>query len=206
MFTIILIVVLVVVIAIVVYFTHRRNRDLISKPTKKVKQQKPTKTQQALTWVKNQTGERIQHCNTDNCKYNSNKAGSVTCSNPDPEAEAGDIVKGKHEARHPLWIFYCMRFVRTAYGMPAEYPKAIDMYKALKQSNLVKTDTNIPEGAIVFWYWDKYGHIGIYVGNNNVIHTGLNRGEIGIRESPLQDITDKLKYLGWAYPPDHWLK
>ena len=65
--------------------------------------------------------------------------------------------------------------------------------------------------------WDKYGHVGIYSEGNKIIHTGLNRKELGVRKSPLQDITDVLdsynkdknqqtSYLGWAYPPKHWLK
>ena len=114
-----------------------------------------------------------------------------------------------------------MRFVRTAYGAPADYAKAEDMYQTLSKSGEISTINEIPLGALIFWHWSVYGHIGIYLGDGNVIHTGVNpdRKKIGVRESPLTEITDVLdgynhyekggartSYLGWAHSPEKWLK
>lgn len=73
-------------------------------------------------------------------------------------------------------------------------------------------------GALVFWHWADYGHIGICTGDGKVIHTGVNPKlkRKGIRESPLEEITEVMNeynkvggripsYLGWAHPPETWL-
>lgn len=180
---------------------------------------KENKIELALKWVKAQLGKYVQPCRTLNCKYNSDQNGSVACNNPTAMPDTDDLKKGNVEEGHPLWNFYCMRFVRTAFGAPSgEYPKAEDMYLSLKKANTISTDSNIPIGALIFWHWSIYGHIGIHVGDGKVIHTGVNPSlkKKGIRESPLGDITEVLNrynhyqkpqtsYLGWTYPPQGWL-
>ncbi len=174
---------------------------------------------QALTWAKSQIGKYVQPCRTLGCKYNLDQSRSVACSTPQPAPDADDMKKGNQEDGHPLWNFYCMRFVRTAYSAPGEYPKAEDMFQALKQKGAISTNMDIPVGALVFWHWSTFGHVGIYSGNGNVIHTGVNPAlkKKGIRESPIGDITDILNgynhfegietsYVGWASAPNNWLK
>lgn len=177
------------------------------------------KIESALAWAKSQSGKYIQPCETVGCKYNSSQTGNTACNTPTFRADADDLKKGNHEDGHSLWNFYCMRFVRTAYGTPAQYEKAIDMYEALHAKGLVRSDSDIPAGALVFWYWSNFGHIGIHAGDGKVIHTGVNAKlkKKGIRESPLEDITEvlnpfsiseerKTSYLGWTYPPETWLR
>lgn len=174
------------------------------------------KIEKALSWAEKQIGKSIQHCNIPKCKYNSYNSGESPCPTPNPAPETSDILKLNTKDKHPYWILYCMRFVRTAYNMPAQYSKAINMYDSLNSKDLIKKDKEIPKGAVVFWYWKEFGHVGIHTENNQIIHTGLNRKELGIRKSPLQDITDVLNnsidktemetsYLGWTYPPKEWL-
>ncbi|MFA6000461.1 MAG: NlpC/P60 family protein [Candidatus Paceibacterota bacterium] len=176
-----------------------------------------TKNQKALAWAKAQIGRYVQTCRTPGCKYNYDKSGAMSCSTPNPRADADDIQKENQENYHPFWNFYCMRFVRSTYNGPAEYAKAEDMYQALSKAGKINTDHNIPEGALVFWYWSTYGHIGIYSGNGKVIHTGVNPAtkKNGIRESLVADVTEVLdgynhyqaprtSYLGWADPPENW--
>lgn len=178
---------------------------------------KENKIESALMWAKAQLGKYVQPCNTTGCRYNLSQSGEMVCKTPNPSADADDIKKGDAEDGHPFWNFYCMRFARTAYGAPAKYPKAKDMYDALKGKGLISTDNNIPVGALVFWYWSTFGHIGIYTGNGKVIHTGVNPRlkKKGVRESPLGDITEVLdgynhyqkpqtSYLGWAHAPENW--
>lgn len=179
---------------------------------------KENKIDLALIWAKAQLGKYVQPCSTVGCKYNSKQPGDMACKTPNPLPDAEDIKKNNTEDGHPFWNFYCMRFVRTAYGAPPEYPKAKDMYQTFKQKELINTDINIPIGTLVFWYWSNYGHIGIYTGNGKVIHTGVNPKlkKKGIRESLLEEVTEvlngyniaeglKISYLGWSHPPETWL-
>ena len=185
----------------------------------KINMSKENKIELALTWAKAQLGKYVQPCRTIGCKYNPNQVGDVACKTPNPAPDADDVKKDNAEDNHPFWNFYCMRFVRTAYGAPPDYPKAEDMYQTLKQKGLIKTDTNIPVGALIFWHWSIFGHVGIHGGNGKVIHTGVNPKlkKKGIRESQLEEITEvlngyniaegrKTSYLGWAYPPESWLR
>ena len=170
-----------------------------------------------MKWAKAQLGKHIQPCGTNGCKYNANLTENTSCSTPRPSPDKEDLRKGNLEDGHPLWNFYCMRFARTAYGAPAEYEKAENMYQALKRRGMINTSQDIPVGALIFWNWSTYGHIGIYSGNGRVIHTGVNPKlkQKGIRESPLTDITEVLdgynrlgkgtSYLGWAHAPENWL-
>ena len=180
---------------------------------------KEDKINQALTWAKAQLGKYIQICRTKGCKYNPDHIGDTACKTPNPPPDNDDVKRGNLEEGHPFWNFYCMRFARTAYSAPAEYPKAENMYQGLKTSGVINTNTDIPPGALVFWHWDIYGHIGICTRNNQIIHTGVNPKlkQKGIRESSLSDITEVLdgynhsktqekSYLGWAYPPESWLR
>lgn len=180
-----------------------------------------SKAQKALEWAKNQIGRYVQPCGTPGCKYNYDQPGIDVCGTPNPSADDDDIKQENHENYHPFWNFYCMRFVRTSYSAPAEHAKAEDMYQSFSRDGAINTSADIPKGAIVFWHWSSYGHIGIYVGDGKVIHTGVNpsKKKIGIRESPLVEITEvldrynhyesdsaRMSYLGWAYPPKNWLK
>lgn len=178
-----------------------------------------SKSQKALDWARAQIGRYVQICNTPGCKYNYDQPGTSVCATPNPRADDDDIKKENNEEYHPFWNFYCMRFVRSSYKAPAEYAKAEDMYQALSKAGAIKTDDNIPVGALVFWYWSTYGHIGVYSGNGKVIHTGVNpvTKKNGIRESLITEVTEVLdgynhyqgprtSYLGWANPPESWSK
>ncbi len=174
--------------------------------------------EKALNWAKKQSGKYVQPCKTAGCKYNQDHIGDMACTTPNPIPEADDVKRGDVEDGHSFWNFYCMRFVRSCYGASAEFPKAENMYQILKQKNLIKVDADIPLGALVFWHWSTFGHIGIYTGNGKVIHTGVNPAlkKKGIRESVIKDVTEVLNvynkaekisnsYNGWANPPVNWL-
>lgn len=180
--------------------------------------EKENKIENTLKWANAQLGKYVQPCSTRGCKYSANTPGNNLCTTPNPGPDADDRKIGNLKDGHAVWNFYCMRFVRTAYSAPAGYAKANDMYLALKKNGEIKTDKNIPSGALVFWPWESFGHIGICVGDGNIIHTGVNpkTKEKGIRISSLADITEVMdgynkvpntgkSYLGWAYPPKGWL-
>jgi len=170
-----------------------------------------SKIEKALGWAHSQIGRPVQPCVTVGCKYFYEQPGEIPCTTPDPAADPDEVGKGNHDSLHPLWHFYCMRFVRTSYEMPPEYEKAENMCQAMIKNGWLKTEESIPVGALVFWHWTTFGHIGIYSGDGKVVHTGVKASlkMNGVRESLLQDITDVLgeeSYAGWAYPPENWLK
>ncbi len=96
---------------------------------------------------------------------------------------------------------YCQRFVRVVgqnIGLPAgNASSALDAYNKWRVSN----DRNIPVGATVYLRGRrqgtngyKYGHVGIYIGNGNVIHALTT-----VREQSLNDMLNTFDYLGWGW-------
>ncbi len=154
----------------------------------------------AVEWSRTQLRKDAQPCGTQGCKYNSKAPGAHACNTPDPRPDAEDIQADRvKDDGHLYWYFYCARFVRMAYGQPARYASADAIRNALGKA--VKDTEEIPAGALVIWTWKGQGHVGIYVGDGMVIHTGVNPNlrKAGVRESPLSDITELLDgYNGYA--------
>jgi cell wall-associated NlpC family hydrolase len=110
------------------------------------------------------------------------------------------------------WYFWCARFVANCYGAEhAGVDTAYDIYQQMAEGGVLSKGDNIPEGALVFWDWrgtqhdQRYGHVGIYLGNGSVIHTGVDESSRndGVRRDSIPDITEALgtdSYLGWAAP------
>lgn len=117
----------------------------------------------------------------------------------------------------------CLMFVADAFkGASKEANREIKEIAAWDYPNnainKVKNDfyseqKDPPRGALVFFSgqgknpktgldYSKYGHIGIYLGNNHVIHAYgvVKKNSMGEIEN-LQYIGS---YLGWAYPPKEW--
>ncbi len=162
----------------------------------------------ALASAEKQLGMVAQPCETKACKYNQNNPGKDACATPTSPAEASEKVEGRHIDYHAVWLFYCMQFVRTCYGAPPA-GNAIEVYNTFNRNDVIRKDHDMPLGAIVFWHWTTYGHVGIHLGGNQIIHTGLNSMEKGVRVDPLGQISQILgrnNYLGWANPPEFWIK
>ena len=96
---------------------------------------------------------------------------------------------------------YCQRFVRVVgqnIGLPAgSASSALDACNKWR----VSTDRNIPVGAAVYLRGRnrstngyKYGHVGIYVGNGNVIHALTT-----VKEQSLDSLLQTFDYLGWGW-------
>lgn len=96
---------------------------------------------------------------------------------------------------------YCQKFVRVVgegIGLPSgNAASALDACNKWR----VSTDRNIPIGAAVYLRGRnkatngyKYGHVGIYVGNGNVIHALTT-----VKEQSLDSLLQSFDYLGWGW-------
>lgn len=95
-----------------------------------------------------------------------------------------------------LWYGLCLRFVRTALGIPAVYPSAIAAWKGAQNKH---TAGPPPAGAPVFWSGGAYGHIALSVGGGRVLSTDIRRrGHVD--EVAIDLVHDRwgLTYLGWS--------
>ena len=96
---------------------------------------------------------------------------------------------------------YCQKFVRIVgenIGLPSgNAASALDACNKWR----VSSDRNIPVGATVYLRGRtqgtngyKYGHVGIYVGNGNVIHALKT-----VKEQSLDSLLQSFDYLGWGW-------
>jgi len=112
-------------------------------------------------------------------------------------------------------VGYCLRFVSKAFGLGTNINSITTRWESPEDAiqklgdNFYPSDKcwNPPRGALVFFSaleeYAPYGHIGISLGNGDVIHL-YDR----VRTEKIADI-EKLSligsYLGWAFPPQEWL-
>ncbi|GEM_PF-2273956 len=90
---------------------------------------------------------------------------------------------------------YCQRFVRVCFEA-AGIEQDVGVYSAKEASQkwIVSTSReNIPVGAVLYFNATSYGHVGIYLGNNRMIHA-LHR----VVESEISTNFWDL-YIGWGW-------
>lgn len=144
-------------------------------------------------------------------------------SNQDKIEEA--ISWANNEIGNDEWTNLCLKFVSLAYGLGAnvnakttgwDWPNdAINELGTKFYS--IDNCGNPPRGALIFFSgqgrhpktkinYEKYGHIGIYLGDGEVIHayeTVKIQNIIGAKGIEGEEFIDS--YIGWAYPPEAWL-
>ena len=106
----------------------------------------------------------------------------------------------KMNAGDMSYCYWCLRFIGDAFRQGGidnvHYSTATQAGNAL----ITNTDTNPPRGAVVFWDWygtidgiyANYGHVGISLGNGQVIHADYN----GIKITGLS--LGGRPYRGWG--------
>lgn len=160
--------------------------------------------QKALTLATSHLDESVQPCKTAGCKFNPNDKGERACDSPDPAPEADDEKMGIIEEGRLLWFYYCMRFAGSVYGLPPG-KSAQQYHDFFKEQRKIVGDVKIPVGALAFWRYGGYGHVGIHAGGEQIIHTGASKAnkKQGVRAESLEAISRMLgkgSYLGWYLP------
>lgn len=106
---------------------------------------------------------------------------------------------------------YCLRFVANAFRQRGPEPEG-EWNSAWEASqNLTRYDEEAqkaPRGSLIFFGKtadNRYGHVGIYLGNGKLIHA---YGKVRIDDIDQVRNLDKGQligsYIGWAYPPEKW--
>lgn len=101
-----------------------------------------------------------------------------------------------------MWSGWCEAFAEIAFGTRYRYGSAIANYNAQRAAGRIRTDTNPPQGALVFYSWGSYGHVGVALGGGQVISTQGYSTPLPVRQHSVTGIG--LPYLGWAYAPADW--
>ena len=121
--------------------------------------------------------------------------------NPSPSRQQAMVDTARRYMGSSNFSGYCQRFVRIVgenIGLPSG--NAASALDACNQWR-VSSDRNIPVGATVYLRGRtqgtngyKYGHVGIYTGNGNVIHA------LGtVKEQSLDSLLQSFDYLGWGW-------
>ena len=119
------------------------------------------------------------------------------------------------------WSGYCLKFVREAFD--GEVIEGWTSAEAARQQ--LETEGkfyswsdcwNPPKGALIFFSaldeYEPYGHIGIYLGNQSVVHS-YDKVRVDTKEDDINKgivIVEGLgkvdSYIGWSYPPEEWFE
>ncbi len=110
----------------------------------------------------------------------------------------GAIYWAQQQLGSHTWDWWCARFVANAYGADTAGGNAIDLWTQLDQHTT--SWSSAPRGALLYWTYERWGHVGIYEGNGKVIHAF---GDSGVVESSASSILPG-KYLGWTHPRSSW--
>lgn len=102
------------------------------------------------------------------------------------------------------WSGYCEGFVEIAFGTRAQFSSAIAHYNWQLSQGRIRTDTNPPAGAVVFYGGGGgWGHVGISIGSGQVISTqGYSGQTLPVWQHGVTGLSNP--YLGWAYAPPGW--
>lgn len=129
------------------------------------------------------------------------KMGWIINSNPVSNRQQAMVDTARRYLGSNNYDGYCQRFVKVVgenIGLPAGgAASALDACNKWR----VSTNRNIPLGATVYLRGRtpgtngyKYGHVGIYAGNGNVIHALKT-----VKEQSLDSLLKSFDYLGWGW-------
>jgi hypothetical protein len=98
------------------------------------------------------------------------------------------------------WAGWCEVFVEQANGFRFRFGSAVEHFNRQNAEGRIHRDANPPAGAVVFYGGGGgYGHVGVAVGNGQVISTqGVAGQRLPVRLHGVTAMSNP--YYGWAYP------
>lgn len=123
-----------------------------------------------------------------------------TYENTFPGAEAA-ISWATSQLGNQSYNYWCLKFVGDAFRQGGVGNAGYSTATIAGNAIITHTDSNPPRGAVVFYDWygsidgvyQNYGHVGISLGNGQVIHADYN----GVKITNL-NIDSSRKYRGWG--------
>lgn len=96
---------------------------------------------------------------------------------------------------------FCLKYVRTAYGVGPLFPSAAEAWRNAQFKHLVGSGMQVPRGVPVYWTGGSqgFGHIAIAAGNGTCWSTDAGGSGI-VAKVKIDDLTAKwgIDFKGWA--------
>jgi hypothetical protein len=94
-------------------------------------------------------------------------------------------------------VGYCLKYVRTCFGISGKYPSAISAWNNAKHRH--GPSSAVPPGVPVFFRGGRYGHVAISVGNGKCRSTDYPRRGV-VSEVAISTLAKNWNYpyLGWT--------
>ena len=108
--------------------------------------------------------------------------------------------QAQHKRRSRDWTGWCLVFVRSAFGVPAQQPDAASAWANAERKHPVTSGSQVPRGVPVFWTGGSHGHghIALSRGDGSVWTTDFVReGQVDVAR--IDDIT-----RGWGLTLAGW--
>ncbi len=109
------------------------------------------------------------------------------------------------------WYFHCQRLVSVLceyFGVERQrYDRAIYAYNAAETVIQSRVLGSAPAGAVEWWAWDDFGHVGLALGGGRTLMTSARNitfDEVWAEGAGVVDVgrftrETGLRYLGWSY-------
>lgn len=123
----------------------------------------------------------------------------AAADSPNTPREAAKL--GRHWVAILFWcgVGYCLRTIRSLYGVPARDPDATTAWEQCTQKHHETDPTKIPWGVPVWWINDGYGHVAFALGRGWCLTTDYVRtGCLGLAR--IEDLGPwcKGRLVGWS--------
>jgi len=96
---------------------------------------------------------------------------------------------------------FCLRYVRTAYGVDPFFASAADAWRGATAKHRVKSGMQVPRGAPVYWTGGSqgFGHIAIATGNGGCWSTDAGGSGV-VAKVNIDELTQRfnIDFQGWA--------
>lgn len=115
--------------------------------------------------------------------------------------QAMEWAQGMNGKPAPGGPHHCQELIRTAYGLPAWAPSALDAWKRIPHDQLHPGDNiyAVPAGAMAYYSFEPYGHVVLSLGGGKCLTTDYCKpGQACIAPITLPHWAGEMHWLGWS--------